>query len=169
MPTASAASGHPGWEHALCCTLGACSTHKAFANQEAPRAAGTINKEAPGLHSAPLPLKSINCHPIATPSKPLPQSCRVFFSPLYPTVVAPGALAEPAPEDSSLDWQRFRGPLMGLDADTFERMHPFHFAMDLDMRVLQAGEALTRVLPGLRPGAAIQEVLAVRDWADLVT
>ena len=55
------------------------------------------------------------------------------------------------------------GHLMGLDPESFEHLYPFHFALDLDFKVLQAGDALRRILPQMGvPGTPIQDILTVR-------
>ena len=56
---------------------------------------------------------------------------------------------------------------MGLDPDTFAKLFPFHFSVDLDFRVLQVGEALCQMLPRLsQPGTHIGEVLKASQDAD---
>lgn len=57
------------------------------------------------------------------------------------------------------------GHLMGLDPESFEHLYPFHFALDLDFKVLQAGDALRRILPQMGvPGTPIHDILTVSHW-----
>ena len=51
--------------------------------------------------------------------------------------------------------------MLGLDPETFEKIFPFHFALDMELRVLQGGQALKRMLPSLKPGLPIQALLTV--------
>ncbi|MCA9714500.1 MAG: STAS domain-containing protein [Myxococcales bacterium] len=44
-----------------------------------------------------------------------------------------------------------------LSASLFERAFPFHLALDEQLRVLQRGESLARVLPALREGDALAQ------------
>lgn len=53
-------------------------------------------------------------------------------------------------------------PALHLPPAGFERAFPFHFAFDRELRVVQAGARLTRLLPGLAPGQLITETLSLR-------
>jgi PAS domain S-box-containing protein len=64
------------------------------------------------------------------------------------------------------------GDPLGLTPEQFARAFPFHFALDRDLRIIQAGSTLARVCPDLHPGACVDGLLhAVRpqgritfDW-----
>ena len=56
--------------------------------------------------------------------------------------------------------------MMGITPDSMERVFPFHFLLNMDFKLLQAGEALRRILPDLKPNASIQAIFTVRRCAD---
>ena len=45
--------------------------------------------------------------------------------------------------------------------DLFHRSFPFHLVLDADLRVVQLGSGLRRMLPGLSPGVDVQKHLEV--------
>ena len=51
---------------------------------------------------------------------------------------------------------------LGLDPDSFRELMPFHFALSMDLRVLQAGQGLKSILPSMaNTGIHIQDVFSV--------
>lgn len=53
-------------------------------------------------------------------------------------------------------------PRIGLSGALLDAVFPFHFVVDDDLRVVQAGPAVGRVAPRLGPGVAIADALALR-------
>ena len=53
--------------------------------------------------------------------------------------------------------------VVGLDAPTFYRLFPFHFALDGQCRVVQAGSALRRLLPAASIGASGPHVSSIME------
>lgn len=52
---------------------------------------------------------------------------------------------------------------LGADPCCFAKLFPFHFLLDQDLRVVQAGQALKKMLPALKQqGVSIADVLMVR-------
>jgi signal transduction histidine kinase len=56
----------------------------------------------------------------------------------------------------------------GIDAATFDRLFPFHLAIDRRLRIARAGPVLRRVVPSLTIGAPLPEHFAVRRPAILL-
>lgn len=51
---------------------------------------------------------------------------------------------------------------VGLAPETFYHLHPFHFVVDMDLRLIQAGSALSRLVPELAtPGCLVSDYLQV--------
>ena len=44
--------------------------------------------------------------------------------------------------------------VVGLDPATFYGLFPFHFAIDAECRVVQAGDVLKRLMPGMEQAGA---------------
>jgi signal transduction histidine kinase len=56
----------------------------------------------------------------------------------------------------------------GIDAATFDRLFPFHLAIDRRLRITRAGPVLRRVVPSLTIGAPLPEHFTVRRPAILL-
>lgn len=66
----------------------------------------------------------------------------------------PAPAPQPAPAVSA--------SMLGVDAESFDRLFPFSFTMDMECRVLQAGAALKRMIPAMaQPGTHIGKVFEV--------
>lgn len=51
---------------------------------------------------------------------------------------------------------------VGLAPETFYHLHPFHFVVDMELRLIQAGSALSRLVPELgTPGCLVSDYLQV--------
>ena len=59
------------------------------------------------------------------------------------------------------------GPLAGLGPENFYRLFPFHLVLDSELRVVQAGSLLQKIVPQLRaPGMRVDKVLTVSSSGD---
>lgn len=78
-----------------------------------------------------------------------------------PTSASAPAREEGAAPQASPSSQQY--DQLGADPCCFAKLFPFHFLLDKELRVVQAGQALKKMLPALKQqGVSIADVLMVR-------